>query len=468
MVNQGYATQGLAITIASLLRRFAPAIIVVVALLACISLYGIRKSQAYDALAIISGLLALILFRNGRQDELYVSRKIGNLAVAIAGNWFLLFGILLVLGYATKTSNEYSRKALFTWLIITPILVTIVQQLLDWIVFRTTLSTVNARRVVIAGANEIGRNVAEKIINHPIFAMRVVGFFDDRSAKRLGLINNIRMLGNLRDLPTYVRENQVDIIFISLPIRNVQRVSELLDELHDTTASIYYVPDVFVFDLIQCRTTDLDGVPIVSLCETPFYGSRGLAKRVSDIVISATIIVLTMPLMLLIAVLIKITSKGSVIFRQRRYGLDGQEIVVFKFRSMMVSEDGAKVQQATRNDIRLTPVGAFLRKYSLDELPQFFNVLQGQMSVVGPRPHAVAHNEEFRGLIKGYMIRHKVKPGITGLAQVRGYRGETITVDDMRKRVESDLEYLRNWSLGLDFRIILRTIGLIFADKAAY
>ncbi|MCH8060279.1 MAG: undecaprenyl-phosphate glucose phosphotransferase, partial [Proteobacteria bacterium] len=316
-------------------------------------------------------------------------------------------------------------------------------------------------------AEEILR-VAEKIIDRPELALTIDGFFDDRSAERLGIISEIKVLGNLSELPDYVRRNHVDMIFISLPIRNVQRVSELLDELHDTTASIYYIPDVFVFDLIQCRTTDLGGIPIVSLCETPFYGSRGLVKRLSDIIISSVIIVLTSPLMLLIAILVKVTSKGSVIFRQRRYGLDGQEISVFKFRSMTVSEDAGEIRQATKNDSRVTPIGAFLRRYSLDELPQFFNVLQGSMSVVGPRPHAIVHNEEYRGLIKGYMIRHKVKPGITGLAQIRGYRGETIEVEDMRNRVEADLEYLRSWSLGLDLRIIFQTIGSVLSDKSAY
>jgi putative colanic acid biosynthesis UDP-glucose lipid carrier transferase len=236
-----------------------------------------------------------------------------------------------------------------------------------------------------------------------------------------------------------------------LPMRNIQRVTDLLDQLHDTTASIYYVPDVFVFDLIQCRTSDIDGMPIVALCETPFQGAQGAIKAVSDYAIASMVLILMSPIMITIALAIKLTSPGSVIFKQRRYGLDGREIIVYKFRSMNVSEDSDHVTQATREDARVTRVGAFLRKTSLDELPQFINVLQGRMSVVGPRPHAVIHNEEYRPLIKGYMIRHKVNPGITGLAQVMGYRGETRTVDAMQKRVEYDLEYLRNWSIGVVF-----------------
>jgi putative colanic acid biosysnthesis UDP-glucose lipid carrier transferase len=253
-----------------------------------------------------------------------------------------------------------------------------------------------------------------------------------------------------------------------LPMRNVQRVSELIDELFDTTVSIYYLPDIFVFDLIQSRTTDIGGMPAIALCETPFYGPSGAVKRISDILMSATLLVALLPLMILIALAIKLTSKGSVIFRQRRYGLDGEQITVYKFRSMRVSEDGEQITQATQDDPRITAVGRILRRYSLDELPQLFNVLQGRMSMVGPRPHAVAHNEQYRGLIKGYMLRHKVRPGITGLAQVSGYRGETKDIEDMRTRIEYDLDYLRHWSLGLDLSILFKTILVVFRGEKAY
>lgn len=468
MVARGYTNQGWQLASAILLRSTGPAFVAVMALLLILPIFGVPKSQVYDALAIIAGLLTLILFREGPLDEISTRRGLWTTLMSIYGSWFMVVAALLILGYATKTSAMYSRKVLFTWFLATPVLMTLLRIAVDRIVTRIIVSESNSRKVIIAGANQIGRNIAEKIREQPDFAMAIDGFFDDRSAERLGVISEIKILGKLNELPDYVRQNNVDLIFISLPIRNVQRVTELLDALHDTTASIYYVPDVFVFDLINCRTTELDGMPVVSLCETPFYGSRGLAKRLSDIFIASIIILLTSPLLLLISLLVKVTSKGSVIFTQRRYGLDGQEISVFKFRSMTVSEDGDVVKQATKDDHRLTPIGAFLRKYSLDEFPQFFNVLQGRMSVVGPRPHAVVHNEEYRRLIKGYMIRHKVKPGITGLAQIRGYRGETINVEDMRNRIESDLEYLRNWSLGLDIRIILRTVGSILSDKSAY
>jgi len=225
---------------------------------------------------------------------------------------------------------------------------------------------------------------------------------------------------------------------------------------------------MFVTDLIQGRSGSVCGMPVISVCETPFTGSNGLVKRLSDILISLVILIFISPVLLLVSIAVKLGSPGPVIFRQRRYGLDGKQIVVYKFRSMTVTEDGKSLQQATKHDSRVTPLGAFLRKSSIDEFPQFVNVLQGRMSIVGPRPHAVAHNEMYRKLIKGYMVRHKVKPGITGWAQVNGFRGETDTLDKMQGRIDYDLDYLRNWSLWLDLYIIFKTVRLVFKDQQAY
>jgi putative colanic acid biosynthesis UDP-glucose lipid carrier transferase len=246
------------------------------------------------------------------------------------------------------------------------------------------------------------------------------------------------------------------------------RIKELLDALKDTTASVYFVPDMFVTDLIQGRTDSIVGLPVISVCETPFRGPAGLLKRCSDVVLASIILVLISPLLLILAIAVKLSSPGPVIFKQRRYGLDGEQIVVYKFRSMTVAEDGDRIEQARKNDSRVTRLGAIMRKTSMDELPQFINVLQGRMSIVGPRPHAVAHNEMYRGLIKSYMVRHKVKPGITGWAQVNGFRGETDSLEKMEGRIRCDLDYLRNWSLRLDMFIIFKTIRLVFKDSAAY
>jgi putative colanic acid biosysnthesis UDP-glucose lipid carrier transferase len=270
------------------------------------------------------------------------------------------------------------------------------------------------------------------------------------------------------DVRNYVNARHIDVVFIARQT-HAPGVSTLLGDLRDTTSSVYLIPDVSLYDLIQARVGDVDGIPVIALCESPLHGTRGAMKRFTDIVFATLMLIVAAPFMLLIALAIKLDSPGRVFFKQDRYGLDGERIVVYKFRTMTVCENGACVVQAKPNDARVTRVGRILRRTSLDELPQLINVLQGRMSLVGPRPHAVAHNEEYRKLISGYMVRHKVTPGITGLAQVSGCRGETSTLDDMRRRVQYDLEYLRHWCWLLDIKIMLRTLVLLLVrDKRAY
>ena len=325
-----------------------------------------------------------------------------------------------------------------------------------------------SRRMVIVGMNKQGLALARKVELAPYAGTAFLGFFEDRSVDRISRQERYRVLGKIENLTAYVKKHRVQSVYLSLPMTAQPRILEILDSLKDTTCSIYFVPDMFITDLIQGRSQSLCGVDVISVCDTPFRGFRDFLKRGSDIVFSTLILLMIFPLLLLIAVVVKATSPGPVIFRQRRYGLDGEQIVVYKFRTMVVTEDGGTVKQATKNDSRITPVGAFLRKSSLDELPQFINVLQGRMSIVGPRPHAVAHNEMYRTLIKGYMVRHKVRPGITGWAQVNGLRGETDKLEKMQARGDFDLDYLRKWSLLLDMIIILKTIRLVFKDTAAY
>jgi putative colanic acid biosynthesis UDP-glucose lipid carrier transferase len=297
-----------------------------------------------------------------------------------------------------------------------------------------------------------------------------MGYFDFRSIDRLSsILEPERLTGHCTDVADYVRSQGIDLVYIALPLCNVPRMATLVNALRDTTASVYFVPDAFAFDLIQSRLVEINGMPALSVCDTPFHGMDAVLKRGMDIVFASVGLVLASPVMLLAAVAVKCTSRGPVLFRQRRYGLNGEEILVCKFRSMLTTEDGDVVKQATKVDPRVTPVGRFLRKTSIDELPQLFNVLHGTMSLVGPRPHAVAHNELYRKLISGYMIRHKVRPGITGLAQVKGLRGETESLDKMRDRVSFDLEYLRYWSPWLDVKIIFKTlIEVVRGGKNAY
>jgi putative colanic acid biosynthesis UDP-glucose lipid carrier transferase len=390
----------------------------------------------------------------------------GELALEVITGWLAVLGLLALLGWASHTFSAFDPRVLAAWAIATPAALFAAHHALPRLLPRVLSAQGIEKKVVIAGANELGRKLAAQIGAMPLLGQRVVGFFDDRSPGRIqGVDNN---LGGIATLAEYVRTHEVDIIYIALPMASQPRILKLLEGLRDTTASIYFVPDIFVFDLIQARVDSIGELPVVAVCETPFYGFNGVLKRISDLILAAAILLAISPLLLAIALGVKLSSPGPVLFRQRRYGLDGRRIVVYKFRSMTVAEDGDVVRQATQNDARVTRFGAFLRRTSLDELPQFINVLQGRMSVVGPRPHAVAHNEMYRKLIRGYMIRHKVRPGITGLAQVNGYRGETETVDKMKARIEYDLMYLRNWSLLLDLQIILKTVVVVLRKQNAY
>jgi putative colanic acid biosysnthesis UDP-glucose lipid carrier transferase len=467
-MNSSQKSTGYPTILQGLVNRGAPIIVTAVTLVGGLLIHDAAITLPYQVLLLVSVLLSALLFRDNTGLEPFARRNPWATTASVTIGWLILIGILLLIGYATKTSELFSRRVLLTWFVATPPLI-IAAKLLAYRFFLPMVHTGDRRRrIVIAGANELGKMLASHVNGNPDLGMSLVGFFDDRGEDRLGDLPAGRIVGKLSELADYVRKHDVDVIFIALPIRNVQRVSDLIDELFDTTVSIYFLPDIFVFDLIQSRVTDIGGLPAIALCETPFYGPSGAIKRTSDLIIASALLVVLSPLLLLLALIIKTTSPGTVIFKQRRYGLDGQDITVYKFRSMRVSEDGEQIVQASRDDPRITPIGKILRKYSLDELPQLINVLQGRMSIVGPRPHAVAHNEEYRALIKGYMLRHKVRPGITGLAQINGYRGETKDLEDMRKRVEYDLDYLRHWSLGLDLSIILKTVLVVFGDQKAY
>ena len=383
-------------------------------------------------------------------------------------SWIGVLVVLLMVGYATGGLGAFEPRLLLGWAIATP--------LAHWlcVVLGTAYMRHRAalpeyrRPAVIVGASRMGQRVAEMLAARKGYGHDLLGHFDDRSATRLELPVDVPLLGGLNELPQFIEQHGVKDVFITLPLSSQPRILQLMQTLENTTASVHFVPDVFGVSIIQGRLEDMGGVPVVGLLVTPFTGINGLLKRASDLMLATLILLMITPVLVAVAIGVKLSSPGPVIFRQRRTGLDGEIIEVYKFRSMTVQDNGSVVQQATRNDPRVTKFGAFIRKTSLDELPQFFNVLKGQMSIVGPRPHAVAHNEQYRKIVKAYMARHKVKPGITGWAQVNGLRGETDTVDKMARRVEYDLEYLRNWSLGLDLLIIARTAKLMFFDRKAY
>jgi putative colanic acid biosynthesis UDP-glucose lipid carrier transferase len=455
----------------ALLQLVMPAIVAVVSLYSLIEFFDVDMDRPFHVLALVVAGLSLLLPRPPRTMSAQVSAEPWPLATGVIFRWMMLLGGLLAIGYITKFSALYSRRVVLSWALLTPAVVIPLTLLLNEWMRRLVCDPSNARRVVFAGCNEASIALARQLRTNAKVGMSVLGFFDDRSRDRLnddGVTGEAQLLGKLKDLPAFADAHGVNVIFLALPIRKVARVMELLDQLRDSTVSIYYVPDIAVFDLIQTRSATMEGVPVIAMCETPFHGYNGIAKRATDIILTSLILLMAAPLMALVALLVRMSSPGPVIFKQQRYGLNGERFTVYKFRTMFVMEDGAEIRQASRNDPRTTPIGRFLRSYSLDELPQLINVLQGRMSLVGPRPHAVAHNEMYRKLIKGYMARHKVLPGITGLAQVSGFRGETADVAQMEARVRYDLEYLRNWSIGLDLRILAKTALRVMKDSRAF
>jgi putative colanic acid biosysnthesis UDP-glucose lipid carrier transferase len=420
----------------------------------------------YLVLMIITFFISSFIYE---QTNIYRSWRNGKLFAYIRDTligWGIIISILLFLGFATKLSYRYSEQVILTWFIVTPIAL-IISHLIVRLIANNLREDGEVRSVVIVGANETGLQIADRIREYPYLLMEVRGFFDDRDESRSPEAST-SLLGGVSDVAGYVRVNNIQMIFISLPMSAQPRIRALLDDLHDTTASIYFLPDVYIFDLMQARFDNVGGIPVIGICESPFSGVDSVVKNFSDFVLASFILVLLSPLMLAIGLAVKLTSPGPAIFKQRRYGLNGEEIIVYKFRTMKVSEDGSHIVQAHKDDPRITRIGAFLRRTSLDELPQFINVLQGRMSIVGPRPHAVAHNELYRKLIRGYMLRHKVKPGITGWAQVNGLRGETEVLEKMQARIEHDLNYLQNWSIWLDLWIIMRTVWVVMRRDNAY
>ena len=448
------------------LQNAVPPLVAGATLYPLTQIYGVEYNDAFLVLSILVTALALVLLPTRNVTLQLLAGRL-PLVVGVITRWAILLAILLALAYVTKISAEFSRRVIVTWALITPVLLVAVTLALQQLARRLLADVANARRAIFVGCNETSMCLASRLARHSELGMSVAGLFDDRNCERVGG-EKLRVLGRFGDVIEYVKARGINIIFVAMPLRHDSRVRRLLEDLGDTTASVYYVPDVLTFDLIQARTSEILGVPVVAMCETPFYGYRGFVKRLMDVGIATTVLILAAPLMIAIAIAIKATTRGSVIFKQRRYGLDGREFSVYKFRTMTVSENGARFRQATRNDGRVTRLGRILRRYSLDELPQLINVLQGRMSLVGPRPHAVAHNEEYRKQIKRYMVRHKVLPGITGLAQVSGCRGETAVLKDMEARVSLDLEYLRNWSPLLDLQILLLTAYEVIRSDKAY
>ena len=431
-----------------------------------LAIYGITSHDNY----LIAMLITLVVYLYTAEFfEIYRTWRVNQFQQMVLTSWAALtvaFLSLILSLFLVKQTSDFSRVTIAIWFAQAFVLMFSWRYLNHkWKVTRRKLGF-NLQKMAIIGATERGEKLFNEVAKHNELGYDFVGFYDDRDESRT--YNNLTIMGNIDQAVDEARDGKVDVLFIALPRIAERRLLDIISKLGDTTVDVHIVPDLVMSGLMHARIDHIGHVDTLSVFESPYLGAKNWIKRLEDIIVSLLILLLIAPLLLAIAVGIKLTSKGPVLFKQRRYGLRGEEIQVWKFRSMTVMEDNDKVIQATKNDARITPFGGFLRRTSLDELPQFFNVLAGHMSVVGPRPHAVAHNEEYRGQVQYYMLRHQVKPGITGWAQISGWRGETDTLEKMEKRIEFDLQYIRHWTVFFDIKIIFLTIFKGFVNKNAY
>lgn len=400
----------------------------------------------------------------------WLYKSLTNLTIA----WLVVAMCLSMITFFTKSGENFSRL----WVLMTftsAYALMIMSRIAIWSYQRANRRLAQQQRhVVVIGAGELGKRACDAIREERWAGLKVVGLFDDDSSLHGSTYKDARIMGDVDEALNFIEEQRqtpdsaVKEVWIALPIRASEKIQQLQLSLQNTATNIYLVPDLFGANLSRYSLVESAGMMMINLSATPMVGTWEKLKRVEDIVISLLMGIILSPLLALTAAIIKLESPGTVFFKQRRYGLDGKEILVWKFRSMSVCEDNNELTQAVPNDRRVTRVGAFIRKYSIDELPQLINVLNGTMSLVGPRPHAVAHNEYYRDKVHGYMGRHKIRPGITGWAQINGCRGETEAIETMQRRIRYDLEYIQNWSIALDIRILVKTLFTVLRDKNAY
>ena len=450
--------------------RLIDAAIIGCTLVALVSVLQLSWVPLYSWLLLISIVLFSFLSESSHSKS-WRDISLRAEVTGVGSNWLTIVLVLILADVIFHPSDLYNREAVIYWFVLTPIELISWHSILRMVLRLFRYTGVRAQSVAIYGATELGAGLEGRIQNMPWSGYNFVGYFDDRKTNgtRRFISDSSLIKGGSQELIEQAKAGKIDTIFITLPLAAEKHIKQLLNELADTTVSAYMMLDLFSFDLLTASWLDIQGMPAISVFESPHTGLDNFAKRSLDLVAGSMILTLIAIPMLLIAAGIKLTSKGPVLFRQQRYGVGGESITVWKFRTMTVMDAGdKKLVQASKDDSRITPFGALLRRTSMDELPQFFNVITGSMSIVGPRPHAVIHNEFYRTAIHGYMLRHKVKPGITGLAQIKGYRGETDTLAKMEGRIKYDLEYIRSWSLWLDVKLILMTAFGGFLNKNAY
>lgn len=375
---------------------------------------------------------------------------------------------LVVVLFITKTSAWYSRAWLLIWFALTYLLMGGGRVALRLGLRKLRAQGVDTKRVVMVGGGQLARTVVNELARNAWTGFKVEGYFavDEQPVEGIGAT----FLGHLEEVVDYLEAQRggIDQVWLVVPLYEQRTIRRAIKLLGRTTVDVRLVPDMFAYRLLNYSVDEVAGMPLLNLSYSPFSGPTRFLKDAMDKVFALGIILLISPVLAVIALAVKLTSRGPVIFRQLRHGWDGEPFEVYKFRTMTQAASSGEFEQATRNDVRVTHVGSLLRRTSLDELPQFFNVVGGSMSIVGPRPHAVEMNNAVRHKVDRYMLRHKVKPGITGWAQVNGYRGETETLGKLRKRVEYDLYYIEHWSFALDMRIIMRTVLHGFWSSRAY
>lgn len=423
---------------------------------------GLLFSTVY---LLISEYLGLYVIDTKKNLVTYLLKSIVSLSLAVAIYSMLKLRLLDLDGI--EISN-LSPSIYFQLYLLTFVILSLARMLSLFLYQALVLPNIKIRNIAIIGLTPAGLSIEKALIEKYKKQKINIEFYDDRSNERFSYVAKSPYIGTVSVVIDKVKTGAIDDVYIALPMVAKDRIKDAILQLSNSTVDAYIVPDLYTYKLSVSQIARIGNVHTFSIFSSPFEGLGALTKRIEDIVIGSLITLLILPVLCVVALGVKLSSPGPILFKQDRYGLGGKKIKVWKFRSMIVMENSEIVTQATKNDPRVTRFGNFIRRTSLDELPQFINVLQGSMSIVGPRPHAVAHNEEYRVLVDNYMVRHKIKPGITGLAQINGYRGETDTLDKMEKRVEYDIKYLQNWTLPLDIKIIFLTVFKGFVSDTAY
>ncbi|RCS57054.1 undecaprenyl-phosphate glucose phosphotransferase [Parvibium lacunae] len=438
---------------------------------ALVGIHDLASLQAFSTTFVITLLACLASYFRPNAARVLGAWDLGKTFPLIVGRWLWVYFTVLMAAYLSKSAEELSRMVMLTWLFVNPLALLLSASILRFLLGRYYQQSDRRRRAILLSSNSATADFVAAIQQTPLADIDLQGFYDNREQSRPP--SDLRHLGSLEEAIRFFRrmpagEPAVDVVFIALTSKERPELSELIELLQDSTISTYFLPESRLFGLPGIQISELAGKPVLVASETPLLGLAAMSKRLFDIIVASVAIVLLSPVMLVLAIATKLSSPGPILYKQVRYGMGGKPILVYKFRSMYQQAANAPVIQATAQDKRVTRLGWFMRRTSLDELPQFLNVLFGSMSIVGPRPHAVEHNEMYRKLVQGYMLRHKVKPGITGWAQVNGWRGETDTLEKMQKRIEYDLQYIQNWSLWLDCVILIKTVRVVFGQKNAY